>query len=233
MLIAPLPTGNDFLPGFIRIIASFETTAPTPLINFSISKDAQIGPAVWGWVVDDVWFGDTPSIVGSTMSAISKWNAYQALMARVKTITGEAAGYWINLDGRVYPVWMGPAENPELELPYACMPLQGETTVYRVSGPGFIEREWTWNLNFFVDELMMDPMDTSQVELVTKLEDDLVRALTEGWDWTLGGAVHDLNFGEPEAVGGARLGGRDYGELVFPIRLTQRFQRSELGPQGA
>ena len=197
-------------------------TQPSIALRFQpVNTPATIGE----WWIDDAAL-DVPE---PSVPAVAKWTAHQKLLERLRAINGSPGGYWHNLESRVYPVWASPAERAELTLPFMVVPLLGEETTYALEGR-HVRRDWTWVVWAFLAEQASNDLETSQVEAVTKLEDDLVRALSS--DYTLGGSVLSLDIGVPTSIAGLRPGGHDYGEVRFPLRLTQVFQRSQLGPGG-
>lgn len=161
------------------------------------------------------------------MAARGRARAYEAVVAAIKGITGQAAGYWHDLDRQVFSKLVRPEDGGDVPGVYVCVPLVGTAPVPEVGERGLITVQWNLAIYGFVTEQDEELGATSPVDLL-HLWEDLARALTT--DGTFGGTCQDSALVPGGSEQAAILPVDDYGELVFLLRLMQQFSAADLGP---
>lgn len=157
----------------------------------------------------------------------SKYQAIDGLRERLKIING-GTEYHFDLGRRVYSKLILPNEDGKRSYPYLCVPLIEEAQVYVTVEETWIHTTWQQIIYGFVGETTPGKISAATVDAISKLHDDIIKALM--YDWTLGGVVGM----DTKVLGNMSWAGagdeENYGELQMVVQLSIRFSRDELGP---
>lgn len=151
--------------------------------------------------------------------------AYQALVDRVKTITGPPS-FYTNLTDRVYrKLWL--PEDEKSELPYACIPLAGAIPTIPQADARLVKPHPIVPVYLFVAETSDSDKDGNAPDLLLKIVQDVIDALRA--DWQLGGKVENS-----EIVGLEVFAGENpeflYGAARIDVQLELYAGDAELSP---
>ena len=117
-------------------------------------------------------------------------DANTALITALKGINGSTGSYHTNLSNRVYPDEVMPEEREDVVRPYVYV-IYLPTSFPDQSGR-HIQMRLNWLIVGVVPDTDSDIEDTATVTAISKLHDDIVRALMA--DDTLGGTVRSLSI---------------------------------------
>lgn len=159
------------------------------------------------------------------MADRGKYQAYAALLDRIRSINGSAGGFHTDLGGRVYEKLILPGIDVEVKMPYACVPMVDDEDIIRTEGQ-LVEVRWPATVYLFVAEQDTSGLNPTAPKQCADLRDDVLKALLG--DWTLGGKAQDVKLATIRTLAGAD--DADYGEVQFPLIVHQIFGRDDLGP---
>lgn len=178
------------------------------------------------WYLDDVAIRLESELTAEQLVQRGKYTAYSALLNALRGINGGAGGYYHDLSGRVRTTWEVPEDiGDRIYTPYLCLPFDGDTEQIETLEGGVFRTTWTQRIYGYVPESSSTPEESSAVEGVCKLRDDIVRALLA--DETLTNSVRDSQLGGIETNAGIGLG---YGAVVVEMVFNDWFTKDELGP---
>lgn len=160
------------------------------------------------------------------MPSRSENKAFEALVARIKTIKGSSSGHFTNLNNRVYTRHWLP-ENSKSDLPYVCMPIVAAAGQPDTDEGNLIRDIWDATIICYLPETSTEEPTTPTISAALNLKDDIYDVMMQ--DWTLGGQVEqskivswDITAGEPPM--GA------YARLIVRVRLYQYLSNEYFGP---
>jgi len=155
------------------------------------------------------------------------YDAYSALKSGLQGINGAAGGYWLTFgSSNVFPTLTTPNEDTMLPEYYLCIPLADEPFRSEEQDQRSLKRFWTQTIFGFVRDEKNDPSDTTAIERVLKMHDDLDKYFLD--NPTLGGVVKDVQLASGFHSAGA-VQDEPYGELVYPIMIEQFIDSSDIG----
>lgn len=216
---------STLLPGWQRVFVG-EFTAwrsgffddDQRLLRANLAFPGMVGYTPTGrWGVDDI------SIEESSEVDMRKWDAINAAVNVLKTIT-TAGNYNNDLGSRVYTRWFTPATRGDVKLPYACLPVDQEAETIEYEGFQFRS---TFNLTgqaFFSDNSESDPLNSTGATAAAKFRDDLIRAFMA--DQHLGGKAQNCEVTDIETSAGIIEDG--VSEVVFTVSFMQYGGASDL-----
>ncbi|HEY3175676.1 MAG TPA: hypothetical protein VGK94_07940 [Candidatus Polarisedimenticolia bacterium] len=152
--------------------------------------------------------------------------AFEALVARVKTIQGSGSGHFTSLAGRVYTRHWLP-ENAKSDLPYVCLPIVSAAGQPDTDEGNMIRDVWEATLICYVPETSTEEPTCTAIGDALNLKDDIFDVLMK--DWTLDGQVEsckvtswDITGGEPPTAG--------YARLIVRVKMHQYLDDEYFGP---
>lgn len=201
-----------------------EVTGAVAGITFAVPVPGSNGSGAWE--VDDVALYLESELDEEALMQRGRIATYDALIAMLQGINGEAGGYYYDLSDRVYRMHRLPDElGDQLTTPYVCLPVLSPASVEEQSVQ-VDKKTWRWFVFGYVPETSQDPVLAESGRNALKLEADIERAFKA--DKTLGGIVRSASAPEQESIGGD--GVSEYGEVQFTFEFTEWYTRDELGP---
>jgi len=172
--------------------------------------------------VDTLYIGGFPPMEVAVMAR--KWAAIDAALDVIRTMTGVGAGFNTDLEQRAYSRLFTPAEQPDVKLPYVCVPLDQEAERIEYEGLSFTS---TWHLvghAFFADDQESDPLNSGGSVSAARFRDDLIRAFMV--DQHLGGLALDCSVTSVDTASGVIDDG--IAEVIFTVEFTQMAGANDL-----
>jgi len=154
----------------------------------------------------------------------SKWAAIDAAVNTLKAINGSTDSYNTNLELRVYTRLFTPTEQPNVSLPYACLPLDQEGERIEYEGFQFSSSFRLVGHAFFADDPESDRENCGAAEAAADFRDDVIRAFMA--DQTLGGTVQNCDVTSVETASGVIDDG--IAEVIFTLEFTQQLGAADL-----